>query len=429
MNKRAMLGNGSSPLVSTPAIIIFLAAGIAAAIAKYFLLSGLMIFISLLGIIVRLWGRSAIKNVHVSVKCNKTRLFPGNTTEIKYTVTNDKFLPLIWLELSQAMPENNCLEPDINFKTKFKSDEKDFSIQIPTALEQTFSFIMGWQTINITSTWTAKRRGLYPMRNFIIRSGDCFGLTHTETEIPNSKLPIIAVYPKFVNVNVASMLQNQWDSSIGTSGYAEDMSVLRGLRPYQVSDSWKRINWRMLAKQQSMNVNIYETIKPNSILFVLDGESFCELSDDFEALENALEILSSLITVLFSCGITCGLFLPVSKNFGAISLEPDENRTMEELLFYLAGYNCLMQRAKKDNLPPEECPLIPSVFDGNALLGASLNSGKTYYITHDSGSVNLPSLDMLDSNKTIILADIVSDMQKTLDIPVLPLQSFKEDGK
>ena len=61
--------------------------------------------------------------------------------------------------------------------------------------------------------------------------------------------------------------------------------MLRGCREYQPGDSWKHINWRMAAREQGTPVNLYQTIQPRGLRFLLDGESFCGLSQDWRELE------------------------------------------------------------------------------------------------------------------------------------------------
>ena len=389
MNKRLQFGRASSILVSLPAVALWLILCVAAAVGDLLVLSAAFAFLFLLSGAAFLWGARSIRHVTLEVDFSRTRLYPDMETTFSYTVKNDKLLPLIWLELSQGIPERDCLTPDETFEryaclsgeAQGRESTPDTADRpAPDAYRRTFSFVMGHETLTLRSVWTARRRGVYRMDRLMLRSGDGFGLSQVEAPCPPSKLPQVLVYPRSVPVDISLFLQEQWRQSAGSAGYQEDMAVLRGLRPYQPSDSWKRINWRMAARTQELKVNFYETIQPLSALFVLDGESFCGLSTDYAELEQALELLGSVIARLFRRGVTCGLALPASRRYSAVTLPPVEGRSAAELLGLLAGYDCLAQHLFAENGDRlEQC--APSRFDERAVLTAASEAGRVYLIT------------------------------------------------
>ncbi len=142
-------------------------------------------------------------------------------TTFSYTVKNDKLLPLIWLELSQGIPERDCLTPDETFEryaclsgeAQGRESTPDTADRpAPDAYRRTFSFVMGHETLTLRSVWTARRRGVYRMDRLMLRSGDGFGLSQVEAPCPPSKLPQVLVYPRSVPVDISLFLQDSGGS-------------------------------------------------------------------------------------------------------------------------------------------------------------------------------------------------------------------------
>ena len=397
MKRRAKPGDGSSYLVSLGAIIFFLLAAIVTAYFGYLLLSGILLFLFILSVVARIWGALAMKNVTLRVAADRTMLYPGEKAEILYTVENGKILPLIWMELAQDMPDRRCIMPESGFEEdeRLVFDNETPSRKIPI-LKKGFSFIMGNSVTETPTVWCAACRGRYKASGLFLRSGDGFGLARTASDFSADDVPVLYVFPRHIPVDISLMLRDQWDCATGRRGYAEDMTVLRGLRQYQDTDSWKRINWRIAARSDEIQVNLFETVQPRSAYFVFDGESFFGLSDGFSGLETALEILGSLIADLYAAGVPCGLSLPHSKYIRAIDCTADGDRP-ERLLCLLSAYECLGE------LDENRVP-VPSCFTDGAPYTAAATSGKIYIITRNVEDAVTRLMPHYDRNRTVILA-------------------------
>jgi len=419
------LGRASSLLVSLPAVLLWLVLCLVCAAFEFRLLSGLLLFLFMLGSAARYWGSRAMLGVSMDISCEKLRLYPGMSTQVSYTLKNEKFLPLVWLELSQNAPEKDCLRPDESFEEYEYIPEDDSKGRILRSYRRSFSLVMGYETLELSGTWTACRRGLYKPDFLLLRSGDGFGLSQVESLYPTEKLPEFVVYPKSVDVDLELFLRNDWERSIGSVGYMEDMSVLRGTRPYQSYDSWKRINWRQYARNSDeLKVNFYETIQPRTVLFILDSESFCGLGDGFALLEESLEILGSVLSGLFEKGVCCGLCLPASRDFKPLSLPPCEERSAGELLYFLAGLECKNEQLRdKDNRPTGRYKA--SVFERGGLLSSVKQSGTVSLITAKPGSLSPRLLNLLEaSNLTVFSAD--PGFSGKTEFRVLPLSVLRK---
>ena len=387
-------------------------------------LSGLFLFFLLLFSFVSYWASRAMDGVSLEIDCHKRRLFPGMETEIEYKLKNDKLLPLVWLELSQQAPEKACLVPDDSFEAYCYLKDEQERVQEIEAFKRSFSLVMGYESISLSSVWCAARRGIYCPKELLLRSGDGFGLSQVEKYYPAELLPEIVVYPKRVPVDGEIFLRQDWDKSYGALGFKEDMSVLRGLRPYSGTESWKHINWRMAARQPAeLQVNFYETVQPATAMFIFDGESYC---DNEEALERDLEILASLIEWLSARAVSCGLCLPKSEKFPALNFSPAAQLSAAELMYYLAGYDCL----KKPILDKEKRPTgkyRPSAFELSALSRAAMDAGTVAIISHDASGISPRLLERLERSKLIVFSSGSLDCPDK-EIRLLHIASLQKGG-
>ena len=406
----ARLGLSSSLLVSW-GVLLLLALG--AALAFRFqrpLLAGLCLFFLLMGLMARRWSARAMEQVSLEVECAAPRLFPGQTTVLRYKVENRKFLPLPWLELSQNGPEKDCLIPEEGFEAYAPPGAKPDD---PSALRQTFSAVGSYGCLETDTRWTAQRRGVYHIHTLAARSGDGFGLAQQERPLPADRCPLIAVYPRQVEVDLSLFLSPQWDCVSGRRGWSEDHTVLRGSREYQNGDNWKHINWRMAAREQGLPVNLFETVQPRGFHFILDGESFCGRED---GLEGALEILSSLLIRLAGAGIPCSLTLPRSRRYPPLTLRCGQEGDLDVLLLHLAGYDCLEAK--------QEGRLLPSRFPADAVP----QTGTTFLLTH-SGSALPPSLlSKLEERKAWVLSAEDWQAPQRLGLRGMPLDGLRKEG-
>lgn len=414
-------GQGSSILVSTPVLAIL---GIGMLISFRLnapLVAGLCLFFLLFGFLCRYWSVRAIQNVSIRVECSKTRLFPGQETTICYEVENNKLLPLIWLELSQNGPEKECFTPDDAFESYHPSYQENPEHSIPF-LRQSFSFIGSFQSLQVDSTWHAKRRGLYLIDQLVARSGDGFGLAQGDQTLPAQELPTLAVYPKQVEVDLSLFLQPQWDCAAGSRGWMEDNTILKGNREYQPGDNWKHINWRMAAREQGLPINLYETIQPRGIRFILDGESFCGKHE--EALEHTLEILASVLTGLSSAGLSCSLSLSKSNRFPATTLFSGEDGSVEDLLLHLAGYDCLCALDPNVEQNPQTPVFLPSRFAPDAIP----QTGSLFLITRSGETLPNALISRLDPGKSWVLSLEHSDLPARMGLRCMSLDTLCKGG-
>ena len=108
----------SSNFVSRNAIIVFF---ILSALAMYLGKTGvavLLMFTGIICLISRLWGKFSLKNVDIKIEGTHQRIFKGESIPVKYIISNNKAIPLIWLEIMHAIPQRECAMPMEGFVKK-----------------------------------------------------------------------------------------------------------------------------------------------------------------------------------------------------------------------------------------------------------------------------------------------------------------------
>ena len=371
MDNKRRIGFQSALLVSAGVII---GAFLGAILAWWVGASGLgvlLMAVSVTGLVSRLWGLYALRGIEVSVRPEREALSVGQSVTVRYTLKNNKALPLIWLELCQDVPVRECLVPENGFILReFSPEEAEHTGRAKAYLSR-FSFVMGYSTLEWECQWRGEHRGIYRVQSVTVRSGDGFGLTQSSGEVTSLGGRVITVWPKIVPVETWPFLRHVWSGRTGKAGWSEDPTVMRGERAYQPGDPWKRIDWRVAARTDELQVRQYDTVTPLSVLFILDAAS---LSDK----EEGISILASAIHALSQSGIDCGLALPATASTAPVLLRPgEENAGAAGCLFALAAF---------------EAESATERFDEIAVMSAAASTGQTWMVVESAADLGCPAL-------------------------------------
>ena len=363
-NKEKRVGFQSALLVSAGVIAGSFGASLLAWWVHADAVAALLLTVSAVGLASRLWGFYALRRLPVEVRADSETLSVGQEIALHYTITNAKALPLIWLELCQDVAPRDCLQPREGFeRRRFEADEAAYSGRSEAWL-RSFSFLTAYKKMEWTGHWVGCRRGVYRPGPLVLRSGDGFGLTQSVAAVPALEGKVFVVWPKIVPVRTEAFLRNIWTGHAGRAGWVEDPSVLRGERAYQPGDPWKRIDWRAAARTDELFVRQYETLRPMSVLFILDTASL-------EDPEEGISLTASLIRRLSLEGVRCGLALPQTGKDPALLLRPDDpSVTAESCLYALADHEAETAR--------------PEAFDLRALVSAAPEAGQLWLLGEEA---------------------------------------------
>ena len=319
---------------ATPAGVAFLLAALTASV--YFDVRQLAVLLAaalLIAAAALVWAKFSLRGLSISFRGRSFRGFPGEELTIPVTVSNDKPLPLLWLGVSLPLPAREFLAAE-------------------GGIERQYTLVGPRQSVTGTFRRKAVRRGVARLDEAVFRSGDGFGLAVEEKRAVIPEAPLFVVYPEIFPVDISAFMRDTADVSRGGKGYREDVTLLRGTRSYQPGDSFRRINWRVLAKQGVMSVNLYESEMPRRATFLLDLFSFTRyetentregersvlkefMEDD---MEDMISLAASCISKLAERQIGCSIAFPRTGKASARIVRGDAGEGMAaELLTALAS--------------------------------------------------------------------------------------------
>ena len=414
----------SSNLVTWPALILVLVLCVLAAFFGQGRLAAVLMFLFLLALASRCWAALALRRVYVSASSQSSGVFPGDTIRVDIEVQNGKFLPLIWLELFFPLSPDLCMLPEEHWREPDESEKsalmkRGYSAKLVG--EKRLSFLLWYETVGFSMSWSASRRGVYSTDGWRVRTGDGFGLTQVEQPLSERRVCQFYIYPKLVKVRPDIFLRNLWNADTGAKGTMEDITVIRSTRDYQTADSLKHINWRLAARCQPLTVNVYEDILPRSVHFLFDGESFSGPKPHLEELEDALSVLASLLVRLSALQVRCGL----SLCRGATGVSNYFFAETEEMLRALAAYQPLPPQKDEDG----NITVQATIFDEAAIFEAARSVGRFYYIVWDASALGKKALPHSLGSAGITLITVAESKPQAGEFEVVPLSSLKEGEK
>lgn len=371
MTQRRQVGFQSALLVSIWVIIGSFVASMLAFWGNVPAVAALLLTVSAVGLVSRLWGEISLHRVQAQVSADRQTVSVGQTMSLRYTIENNKALPLIWLELCQDIPVRDCLTPADGFvRREYSAQEAQYTGR-GGAWMRRFPFVMGFHRLEWETVWRAERRGVYRPKNFVLRSGDAFGLTQSTGEAEGLSGQIFVVWPKIIPVRTEPFLRNVWTGVTGKAGWTEDPTVMRGERDYQPGDPWKRIDWRIAARTGELMVRQFDTVMPLSGLFILDAAALIDR-------EEAISLLASILLALGNAGVSCGLALPATKSAPPVLLRPDDpSVTRQRLLFALSDFDA------EGALPGQ---------DDRNVEAAAMAAGQVWLVTERAAESDCPAL-------------------------------------
>ena len=199
MGDKLFFGARSSLFVSTGALATFAGLAVLSAIFHAMSLCAVFAFLFFLCLVSRLWGESALRNVEMTCEGEPAALFPPGKVTLRFSIRNDKLLPLIWLEVIQLLDENAPLVPvdpdEICHVHGTQAQLEGVESGEASFLHKKFTFVMGWEDILWDSRWQARRRGIFYPGQIRLRAGDGFGLTQKEQHLDEDEFLNVVTMP------------------------------------------------------------------------------------------------------------------------------------------------------------------------------------------------------------------------------------------
>ena len=193
----------------------------------------------------------------IDVHFSESAVNEGDTTSLVETVINRKLLPLTLLQIKFH----------VNNKLQFVNEEN--TIVTDNAYRNDIFSVMPYEKIQRKLPFVCTKRGCYQIHSLDLISFDLFlseKSVHTEKFITT-----LYVYPKPIDRTILEVpFQKMMGTILTRRSLLEDPFEFRGIRPYQMQDSMKSINWKASAKTGEWKVNTRNYTASQQVTFLLD---------------------------------------------------------------------------------------------------------------------------------------------------------------
>ena len=318
-----------STFTSVPGLV---ALGVICIVTAYMRLVTLTVFLVLVLLLMLfsfIWTRLSLRRMKISARAVSCRVFPGEDIRLDLEVTNNKILPLLWIEVSL-----------FDKRPKFIAEGSETGHRI--------SWIMPGKTVSREIVIHTQRRGAAFLGSLDATSGDGFGLGSRTETFALENPAMMVVYPKVFPVDSSPLADDLRSMQPSDRGRLQDNSLFKGIRDYEAGDSIKNINWRVLARQGQLAVNIYQNLDPKLVTFIFDLESFTRWREEVtnsgvhqvldeireEALEDMISLAASCVLSLQKRKIRSNLVLPAFGSDGIRILSGEDILTALAWLEY-----------------------------------------------------------------------------------------------
>ncbi len=230
----------------------------------------------------RVLSRLSLRRVRCDRTLSTTSLFPGEQFTITTRLSNQKLLPLPWLELSQQAPRG-LLQSN-------HTTESGHPVLVR-------SLTMPWYS---RLTWrepvTPERRGYYTLPPLTLTSGDILGLYPRRMDAGSYEH--VSVYPRLFPVRQLPLQRSDAAGDLtGRLSLQEDPTRMRGIREYRPGDGIRRVHWKASAHHRQLMVKLYEPSALSRINLAFVADSFDGFTDD-DRFELAI---SAVASIAFHC--------------------------------------------------------------------------------------------------------------------------------
>ncbi len=235
---------------------------IAGLLASQALLIVVGVLVLLIWITGKHWPRYAFRRLSYSRRLERRRAFIGDVLDYHITVNNDKLLPMIWLDISDTFPLG--LQTGGTHRRGVGA-EAELDHRITTSL-------LPYQRVTWKYRVRCRARGYHRIGPARLRSGDMFGLTSAEKNVPD--VDYLLVYPRIVDLR---RMLNLWERPLGSGRgrrfIQDDPSRFVGLREYLPTDPLKHIDWKATARHGRLESRIFEPAATRYMLIALNART------------------------------------------------------------------------------------------------------------------------------------------------------------
>lgn len=231
------------------------------------------------------WKRLALRAVSYERALDESRVFAGESTQLRLITTNKKPLPVPWLTIDDTFPAN------------LEVVERDLAPAASGGERHLFNVMaLRWyERVVRQYTLRCPQRGFYFLGPATLRSGDLFGLFETRARV--STATRLIVYPRVVPLaELGFPAKEPFGESRSPQPIFEDPLRTIGIRDYHPEDSMRNVHWKASARQQRLQTKVYEPTTTQRIVVILNIATFANpwIGIIPEAQERVISVAASI---------------------------------------------------------------------------------------------------------------------------------------
>jgi uncharacterized protein (DUF58 family) len=237
-----------------------------------------------------LWNRYALRAVAYERRLSERRAFVGEEVALSIQVANHKLLPVAWLRVEDELPMAVPLIGD----TLVASHKETVGYLVNL-------FSLRWhERVTRHFRLNCVQRGFYALGPAHLQASDAFGLFSAARV--DDKEDTLIIYPKVIPMESLGLPpKDPFGDAKADQPLFADPSRAVGVRDHQPGDGQKHIHWKASARQQRLQVKVYEpTTSPQWVVFV-------NVNTLPEPLQGCVpELLERVVSVAASI-VSCGM--------------------------------------------------------------------------------------------------------------------------
>ena len=219
-----------------------------------------------------------VECISVQRDCNRFSCQIGETVAVSSIIRNTGILPVPWLLLEDAIPQDALLSSPPRIRAK--GPRVAVAQLFPMAEKQ------------LLYQLTFQQRGYYQIGPMLLESGDVFGL-HRKFKV-SGKPNFILVYPKVVPLEGYDISSRRPIGEVKiTHRLFEDPTRISGVRAYQHGDPLNRVHWRATARTGSLQCKTYDPSCIAGATLLLDFHQYSHRGDQFANMLTELTITAA----------------------------------------------------------------------------------------------------------------------------------------
>ncbi len=291
---------------------------------------------------VRIWDRYCLVGLSYKRELGQTRAFFGEEVPFVVEITNDKPLPLAWLEVDDTVPGEGLTVTPGHVGPSHMPGRRLLSMLIS---------VRWYERVRRHYLVRCEARGYHPFGPATLRTGDVFGFASQEMDLLQEDY--LLVYPRIVTLTQLGLpphdpfgevpLQRQW--------LFEDPLRTVGVRDYRPGDSPRRLHWKATARapDQQLQVKLLEPTTTYRLMVLLNVSTFAEnwawQGYDPEVLEAAITIAASVANWGAEQGYQIGLSANAKAYRSRAALRMLPSRDPRQLMHVLEALATLVPMA------------------------------------------------------------------------------------